>query len=250
MKIVKRSLVIAFALFAALSIIGAFVDSEEQEEVVESPNSGQEEQRPDLQLYKNIPNAPEKVRRQKEIARGLLDELIDFKDESKFQECGFGACGSYSEWKRRVERLREQTTTDFMNYTGVTVAKISQLALEYLQSGGEENAQTRSMRKELTKGLRKIPEISNGEGIIVGTDRACDSMERFNQFARAMNNENFDEDILTEPHCPRIYQNTIVKGPLDEAQNINGTWFVKIKMPKNREVWISVSQVAFKNPES
>lgn len=207
-----------------------------------------EDEGPTIQRVGELPTIPDATRNRTDEARHLYKRLMAFKDERQFHECGFGACGNYDQWQDAVHDLSDRATTDFMRYMSFAVMDLTMVATEYMNTRGAENDTTQSVRATIEAGLKRRPDVEPGEGFVIQTDRVCKSMEPLNEFARAMNNENFDKRILVEPECPRVYRNTVVKGPLDRAQDINGSWFFKVRTDEHGEIWIGDGQVAFRKP--
>lgn len=90
--------------------------------------------------------------------KALYNELMAFKDDESFKECGFGACG-HPDWLRQVEALREHDWSlpkRLRPLARLAVVRLDQLGLAYVQSRGAEREDTRVFRGEVDHYLRRL----------------------------------------------------------------------------------------------
>jgi len=74
--------------------------------------------------------------------KGLYEQLMGFKDSTKFQEVGFDNCCEFGKWKEKVTDLTKEAKTPVEEKASSSLA---QLGEEYLKTKGAENDTTSSL---------------------------------------------------------------------------------------------------------
>lgn len=176
----------------------------------------------------------------------LYEELQRFKNDPKFHEVGYGRCCKYYQWSERVARLRDNTTgTEILIELGFVPYDLWFLGFEYHKTRGGSNSYISRMEATILAGFKPVPKIKKGRGLVITTDRACTKLSNFKEMYNALEAGDYAKAVLPEADCPRIYEKTIVMGPLGEEITPLGT-FYKVKLPHGEKVWMGSGQVEFK----
>lgn len=102
--------------------------------------------------------AAQKIAELKIRANQLLEELLDFKDDPEFHDCGFGLGGPYTQWDERVKKLRDDKDMLDKKYTGVLGPYFSfAVAVNYFLEMGHEFCRSKGKPTDYTN--RFLPEI-------------------------------------------------------------------------------------------
>jgi hypothetical protein len=71
-------------------------------------------------------------------------DLMNFKDEAKFIEVGFGIGGPYNEWLKDIQKMSDKYDSDLLSAgKGVLFGDLEMLGYEYIQTKGKENDYTK-----------------------------------------------------------------------------------------------------------
>ena len=84
----------------------------------------------------------------------LYHDLMQFKNESKFHQYGFGVCCKYHKWLKKVEDLKENPNEEQLVFqVGINATDLHLLGLEYMKSKGQETDHTVFMNQKFNKAL-------------------------------------------------------------------------------------------------
>jgi len=180
----------------------------------------------------------------------LYEKLQKFKGSPKFHQVGFGRCCRFNKWMVKVETLGSKTGIEILHEVGFLPGDLITLGMEYMRSRGRPTLYSKEMEATIMAGLAPEPQLKGGQGVIITTDRGCASLDSIKKFIVAVTNKNYEEanTILSDPDCPRIYEKTIVNGPLD-SKKLSWGIYHQVKLPDGTKLWMSGSQVKFKSKE-
>ncbi len=184
-------------------------------------------------------------------AKTLYEELKEFKDNPKFHQVGFARCCRFYKWMEKVQTLRSKKTgTAILMEVGFLPGDLLQLGMEYMKSRGiPTTSYSREMEATIAAGLAPEPQIEEGQGVVINLDRACVSLDSFKKFIIAINDKKFREagTIIYGPDCSRVYEKTVVIGPL-ASEDLSFLGIVhQVKMPDGSRVWVWGNSIMF-NP--
>lgn len=181
----------------------------------------------------------------------LYEELQRFKNDPKFHEVGYGRCCKYYQWSERVTRLRDNTpqeeTLELLGELGFLPFDLWMLGSNYIKTKGGSNSYISTMEATILAGFKPFPKIKKGRGLVITTDRACTKLSSFKGMYKALEAGDYGkaDAFLSEADCPRIYEKTIVMGPLGKKITPYGTYY-KVKLPHGEKVWMGSGQLEFK----
>ncbi len=186
----------------------------------------------------------------------LYQELQEFKDNPEFHQVGFGTCCRFNRWMVKVEVLRSKKTgIKILMEVGFVPGELLQLGMEYMRSRGRPTSYTKEMEPVIVSGFAPEPQLKEGQGVIVTTDRGCASMDSIKKWGAALVAKKFNKAgvIIHGPDCPRVYAKTVVTGPLASEDLFLGdgsgssTTFHQVKMPDGTRLRVMEGFVKFKS---
>jgi hypothetical protein len=178
----------------------------------------------------------------------LYKELLRFKSDPKFGEVGFGLCCKYNAWMKRVEKLRDKPARDVWLQLGVLPGDLLTLGLEYAHSKGAETKFTRDRVPVFEAALFPAVAKKGFTGTVSDTDRYCRDIAIYQRQMELMLAHDYaraSEIISNDATCPRVQQNTPVRGPLDRKKQ-GETTYVQVDAQGIGTIWMMEDAVEFK----
>ena len=175
--------------------------------------------------------------------QSLYEELQSFKYDPEFHRVGFAICCRFNAWKVKVDKLADQTGLEFSSQFGFFPDDLLYLSQSYM-AGDYSSSYVVDMEKRIEIGLADEPQAGAGEGIMISTSSACKTLDVWRRRVDALLSKNYalESAIIDGTDCPRVYQNTIVSGPLaTDSFEIDGVvWkFQLAALPDGSELWFS-----------
>ena len=175
--------------------------------------------------------------------RSLYEELQSFKYDPEFHRVGFAICCRFNAWKVKVDKLSEQSGIEFLTEFGFAPGDLFILGQSY-REGDYSSSYVVDMEKRIEIGLANEPQAGAGQGVMTSTDSACKTLDVWRRWVKALYSQNYvlESAIIDGTDCPRVYQNTIVSGPLaTDSFEIDGVvWkFQLAALPDGTELWFS-----------
>lgn len=90
--------------------------------------------------------------------KGLYAELLDFKDDSEFEQKGFGEGGPYASWLKKVIDLKGNPDSKLLPQKGVVAGELEMLGLQYASSKGKETESTKFFNDAFSTAINPKPE--------------------------------------------------------------------------------------------
>ena len=185
----------------------------------------------------------------RELAAQLYAQLQGFKYDDEFHRVGFGACCRFREWQLAVERLSERSDIKFLSQFGFVPSEMEALAFEYMNEnfGGPYVTE---LEKTIEAGLGDNPQVKIGQGVAARTDSACKTLAVWRKWVEATisNNHGLAVAIIQSNDCPRVYQGTVVTGPLETGDfTMQGQIFKQKlgELPDGTRLWFGEGHIVW-----